>query len=156
MSQLSLKTLQKKRTSEFYKTEEGKKWFNYEGVASKQEEFRKSYNRWSVIQRNLKKNPNYKIGKPRGMRNVNYGKTKEELYKLQLSRQQEKIWCSCGKKIRMGYMLTHIITEKHKKEEKEILDNLPPPPQEWLDEIEKMEKLEKKKTKKKIIFKVLK
>jgi len=140
----TLKTRKKTRTSDFFKTEKGKKWYEYDGNLQDNEDFVYEQNQYYYVKKRKEKDPNYKPrlegGKSlRGGRMRLDEKTKQENYKLRIVHQQEKIWCSCGKHIRRGYMNVHRQTKKHLVEEREQLDALPPPPQEWLDEIEKMD-----------------
>ena len=160
----ALETLQKTRTSNFFKSELGKKWFNYHGNVSHLKEYKYDMNQWNYKQKRLKLDPNYKPRstgykskkmnefqqKPRIrqkyiIRHVTPEERKEKAairYKKQQEHQQEKIMCNCGLSIRRGYMSVHIHTKKHIKAELELqaLKDLPPPPQEWLDYIESQPK----------------
>ena len=159
----ALSALQKTRTSNFFKSEFGKKWFNYHGNVSHLQEYKHDFNQWNYKQTRLKLDPNYKprssgykskkmneFQQKRRIRSIerdrvrlNEGKEKAAIrYKKQQERQQEKIMCNCGLSIRRGYMSVHIHTKKHIKGELELqaLKDLPPPPQEWLDYIESQPK----------------
>ena len=143
----TLKTRKKTRTSDFFKTEKGKKWYEYDGNLQDNEDFVYEQNQYYYVKKRKEKDPNYKPGRRKGPRCPHHRggpkkldeKTRKERYDLRIAHQQEKIWCSCGKQIRRGYMTVHRQTKKHLVEEREQLDALPPPPQEWLDEIEKMD-----------------
>ena len=154
----ALETLQKTRTSKFFKSEFGEKWFNYHGNVSHLKEYQYDMNQWNYRKKQLLLDPNYKPRstgykskkmnefrqKPR-TRHVTPEERKEKAairYKKQISDQQEKIMCNCGLSIRRGYMSVHIHTKKHIKAELELqaLKDLPPPPQEWLDYIESLPK----------------
>tara|TARA_R110001606_G_scaffold374275_1_gene532056 strand:- start:743 stop:1237 length:495 start_codon:yes stop_codon:yes gene_type:complete len=145
----SLATLQKTRTSDFFKSEKGKVWFEYEGCCSKNKKYVYETNQFYYKRKMLELNPDYKPRGPRGYKlpfELRLDKrTSEEKYRDRIAKQQEKILCSCGEFVRRGYMSVHSSTQKHYKKEQEMLDHLPPPPQEWLDEIEMMDKPKKGK-----------
>jgi len=165
----TLETRKKTRTSDFFKTEEGKKWFEYDGNLQDNEDYVYASNQYYYLKKRIEKDPDYKpgqrrgpkLGQLRGPRGCYSRKktteeaqaTRKEKYDLYQARQQEKIWCSCGKQVRRGYILTHQSTNKHILAARLLLDALPPPPQEWLDEIEQMDK--PKKIKLNILWKIV-
>jgi len=163
---VSLETLHKKRTGKFFQSEFGKKWFNYHGNVSQLKDYQYDMNQWRYQQRRLKHDPNYKpritgykskkmnefqqrrretkeaVPEPRRVTPEERQERAAISYKKQCINQQEKIMCTCGLSIRRGYMSVHIHTKKHINAEQElqVLKDLPPPPQEWLDYIESLPK----------------
>jgi len=70
--------------------------------------------------------------------------SREEAYEAQLQKQSVKIICDCGIMIRTGYMNTHIQTKKHHQLLSNLLplpimdfniEDLPPPPIEWIKDL---------------------
>ena len=81
-----------------------------------------------------------------GWGGVRYKKytSREEAYEAQKQRQAEKIMCECGIMVRTGYMITHRYTKKHHQSLSNLLpppimdfniEDLPPPPIEWIKDL---------------------
>jgi len=132
--------LANKRTNPFFESDVGKKWVYYDGPLTKNKTYLKERNRWDY----LGKNP---YGKKKEIPDIDRRKkynSREEAYEAQLQKQSVKIICDCGIMIRTGYMNTHIQTKKHHQLLSNLLplpimdfniEDLPPPPIEWIKDL---------------------
>ena len=127
----------------FYETEIGKKWLGYEGVLHANRQFENERSAYLYkIKKQKKESETGLVIKPKGRKprclkgNEPFvPMCKEQIKKNQLAAAATIIKCSCGQMIRRGYKSVHIKTKKHLNQYSYWnIDDLPPPPAEWLEE----------------------
>ena len=126
----------------FYETEIGKKWLGYEGVLHANTQWCNERSAYLYKLNKQKKESETgvvvttRLRRPRVAKgNEPFVPIGEKQYRInQLAAAATIIKCSCGQMIRRGYKSVHIKTKKHVKNIDWNIDDLPPPPAEWLEE----------------------